>query len=128
MSVISNTIQIFTAVSKSLTAGVGKDILYWSVIHLNIKCSKCISRKRKWKDGWTLVDNIYILLKTASHFLLNKTFIFRLDRLTSYQLLTLYLMGGGIECPPLAKSAPVHQGLTFEWPWRDDNSYLYIYY
>ena len=24
--------------------------------------------------------------------------------------------GGGIECPPLAKSAPVHQGLTFEWP------------
>ena len=30
--------------------------------------------------------------------------------------LTLYLMGGGIECPPLAKSAPVHQGLTFEWP------------
>ena len=24
--------------------------------------------------------------------------------------------GRGIECPPLAKSAPVHQGLTFEWP------------
>ena len=63
MSVISNTIQIFTAVSKSLTAGAGTDILYWSVIHLNIKCSKCISRKRKWKDGWTLVDNIYYFWK-----------------------------------------------------------------
>ena len=31
--------------------------------------------------------------------------------------LTLYLMGGGaLNAPPLAKSAPVHQGLTFDWP------------
>ena len=24
--------------------------------------------------------------------------------------------GGGHRMPPLAKSAPVHQGFTFEWP------------
>ena len=31
-----------------------------------------------------------------------------------YFLLTLYLMGGASNAPPLAKSAPVHQELTFE--------------
>ena len=41
-----------------------------------------------------------------------------LDKLgLSLAFLTLYLMGGGASnAPPLAKSAPVHQGLTFEWP------------
>ena len=43
-------------------------------------------------------------------------------------ILTLYLMGGGIECLPLAKIAPVHQGVTFLMIFFDDNSYLYIYY
>ena len=44
------------------------------------------------------------------------------------KLLTLYLMGGGIECLPLANIAPVHQGVTFLITFFDDNSYLYIYY
>ena len=43
-------------------------------------------------------------------------------------LLTLYLMGGGIECLPLANIAPVHQGVTFLITFFDENSYLYIYY
>ena len=46
----------------------------------------------------------------------------------SRNALTLYLMGGGIECLPLAKIAPVHQGVTFLIIFFDDNSYLYIYY
>ena len=37
-------------------------------------------------------------------------------------------MGVGIECLPLAKIAPVHQGVTFLIIFFDDNSYLYIYY
>ena len=41
--------------------------------------------------------------------------------------LTLYLMGGGIARLPLAKIAPVHQGVTFLIIFFDDNSYLYIY-
>ena len=46
----------------------------------------------------------------------------------TYFTLTLYLMGGGIERLPLAKIAPVHQGVTFLIIFFDDNSYLYIYY
>ena len=33
---------------------------------------------------------------------------------SKYARVTLYLIKGGIE--RLAKSAPVHQGFTFEWP------------
>ena len=38
------------------------------------------------------------------------------------------LHGGGHNGPPLAKSAPVHQGLYFEGSQLVDNSYLPIYY
>ena len=48
-------------------------------------------------------------------------------RIRAFQL-TLYLMGGGIECLPIAKVAPVHQVVTFLLISFDDNFYLYIYY
>ena len=43
-------------------------------------------------------------------------------------ILTLLYPGGGHNDPPLAKSAPVLQGLHFEWPKLVDNSYLPLYY
>ena len=41
-------------------------------------------------------------------------------------MLTLSLMAGAIQWPPLAKSAHVLQGMSFEWPHLVDNSYLGI--
>ena len=48
--------------------------------------------------------------------------VYRLTHSTLYRWIAVLSInplsdGGGTECPPpLAKSAPVQQGLTFEWP------------
>ena len=42
-------------------------------------------------------------------------------------MLTLSWQGGGIECPPLTKSAFVLQRWTFKVLLDDDNSCFYVY-
>ena len=49
------------------------------------------------------------IIARCSKFLITSTYrLFGLDKERASSALTLYLMGGGIECLPLAKTAPVH--------------------
>ena len=88
----------------------------WNRFQFNLIYCKTIRTNKSFNEYLTKLP-MPMLIISIKKFIIHRTFY-----------LTLCLMGGGIECPPLAKSAPVHQGLTFEWPWSDDNSYLYIYY
>ena len=90
-------------------------IVHLFIANVSIHCSAIFSK-----------EQICIYLQTCLEFdTFNsfKSFV----RIRAFQL-TLYLMGGGIECLPIAKVAPVHQVVTFLLISFDDNFYLYIYY
>ena len=106
-------------------------VVWVRVLQFDIKCEEFAPAKDKWvKYDEERIKKLRAAPQTPLEDadLSSKIFFWLPSSYVHFvtgNLLTLLMLGGGIECLPLAKSASVLRRLTFFDPPYDYNSYLY---